>query len=78
MITDRKSIEKYGENRLYFAPPIDYDRAMKQIPCGKVITVGKIWEYFARLSGADFAEPITAGIFVSIAVWASYQCLEDA
>ena len=22
-ITDRKSIEKYGENRLYFAPPID-------------------------------------------------------
>lgn len=40
-----------------FAPLIDYDRAMKQIPCGKVIAVWKIWEYFARLSGADFTEP---------------------
>ena len=45
-----------------FAPLIDYDRAMKQIPCGKVTAVWKIWEYFARLSGADFTEPITAGI----------------
>ena len=33
----------------------------------------KIREYFAELSGADFTEPITAGIFASIAAWASYQ-----
>ena len=72
-ITDEKSIEKYGSSRMYFAPPIDYDRIMKQIPYGKVITVGKIREYFARVSQADFTEPITAGIFVSIAAWASYQ-----
>ena len=72
-ITDAKSIEKYGGDRMYFAPPIDYDKVMKQVPCGKVITVGKIREYFAKLSGADFTEPITAGIFVSIAAWASYQ-----
>ena len=44
---------------------------------GKVITVGKIREYFAELNGADFTEPITAGIFVSIAAWASYQRSED-
>ena len=73
IITDQKSIEKYGGNRMYFAPPIEYDRVMKQIPYGKVITVGKIREYFAGLSGADFTEPITAGVFVSIAAWASYQ-----
>lgn len=72
-ITDEKSIEKYGGSRMYFAPPIDYDRIMKQIPYGKVITVGKIREYFARVNQADFTEPITAGIFVSIAAWASYQ-----
>ena len=72
-ITDEKSIEKYGGSKMYFAPPIDYDRIMKQIPYGKVITVGKIREYFARVSQADFTEPITAGIFVSIAAWASYQ-----
>ena len=62
IITDRKSIEKYGESKMYFTPPIDYDKRMKQIPYGKVITVGQIREYFAKLSGADFTEPLTAGI----------------
>lgn len=52
-------------------------KSMKQIPHGKVITVGKIREYFAKLNGADFTEPITAGIFVSIAAWASNQRSED-
>lgn len=76
-ITDKKSIEKYGGNKMYFSPPIDYDKVMKQIPYGKVITVGKIREYFAKLNGADFTEPITAGIFVSIAAWASCQRSEN-
>ena len=72
-ITDQKSIEKYGGSRMYFAPPIDYDRAMRKVPYGKVITVGKIREHFAKINGADFTEPITAGVFVSIAAWASFQ-----
>lgn len=76
-ITDQKSIEKYGGSKMYFAPPIDYDRAMRQVPYGKVITVGKIREHFAKINGADFTEPITAGVFVSIAAWASYQRAED-
>ena len=33
--------------------------------------------YFAAQSGADFTEPITAGVFVSIAAWASEQRSED-
>lgn len=45
IITDQKSIEKYGGSKMYFAPPIDYDRVMKQIPYGKVITIGKIREF---------------------------------
>ena len=77
IITDEKSIKKYGGNRMYFAPPIDYDKVMRLVPFGKLITVGMIREYFARMSGADFTEPITAGIFVSIAAWASYQRTED-
>ena len=76
-ITDEKSIEKYGGNRMYFAPPIDYDSVMKRVPAGKVTTVGAIREYFAKRNGADFTEPITAGIFVSIAAWASHQRSED-
>ena len=42
IITDEKSIEKYGGNRMYFAPPIAYDEVMKKIPYGKVITVVSI------------------------------------
>ena len=76
-ITDVKSIEKYGGNKMYFAPPIAYDEVMKKIPYGKVITVGKIRELFTKKNGADFTEPITAGIFVSIAAWASHQRFED-
>ena len=76
-ITDEKSIEKYGGDRMYFAPPIDYDKIMRMVPPGKLITIGTIREYFARINGADFTEPITAGIFVSIAAWASFQRDDD-
>lgn len=76
-ITDKKSIEKYGGDRMYFASPTDYDKVMKRVPFGKLITVGTIREYFADKSGADFTEPITAGIFVSIVAWASFQREDD-
>ena len=62
---------------MYFAPPIDYDRAMRRVPRGMVTTVGEIRAFFAREAGADFTEPITAGVFVSIAAWASFQRQAD-
>ena len=34
IIIDQKSIEKYGGNKMYFAPPIDYDKVMKKVPYG--------------------------------------------
>ena len=77
VITDQKSIEKYGGDRMYFAPPIAYDAVMRAVPYGKVTTVGAIRAYFATQNGADFTEPITAGIFVSIAAWASEQREDD-
>lgn len=77
IVTDEGTIQKYGGEKMYFAPPIDYDRVMKRVPFGKLLTVGAIREYFAKKNGADFTDPITAGIFVSIAAWASYQRTED-
>lgn len=77
IITDRASIQKYGGSRMYFAPPMAYDNVMRRVPYGKVVTVGMIREYFARQNHADFTDPITAGIFVSIAAWASCQRSED-
>ena len=52
---------------------MDDDRIMKQVHFGRVITVGGLRAYFAEENDADFTEPITAGIFVSIAAWASFQ-----
>lgn len=73
ILTDEASIQKYGGSRMYFALPLAYDRIMKTIPYGKVITVGEMRDHLARVNGADFTDPITAGIFVSIAAWASFQ-----
>ena len=73
ILTDEASIQKYGGSRMYFAPPLAYDRIMKTIPYGKVITVGEMRDHLARVNGADFTDPTTAGIFVSIAAWASFQ-----
>ena len=77
MVTDPATVRKYGGDRMYFAPPIDYDRAMRRVPRGMVTTVGEIRAFFAREAGADFTEPITAGVFVSIAAWASFQRQAD-
>ena len=48
IITDEKSIEKYGGDKMYFAPPIDYDKVMRLVPCGKLLTVGTIREFFIK------------------------------
>ena len=47
-ITDPESIEPYGGSKMQFAPPIEYDRVMRKIPYGKVITVGEIRAHFAK------------------------------
>lgn len=73
IVTDERTIQKYGGPRMYFAPPIAYDQVMGQVPQGRVVTVGDIRRYFAKKNQADFTDPITAGIFVSIAAWASHQ-----
>lgn len=77
IITDIKTIERYGGNRMLIAPPIYYDRIMKRVPEGKLLTVSQMREYLAEQNGADFTDPMTAGIFVNIAAWASYQRSEN-
>ena len=77
VVTDRATIEKYGGERMFFAPPLQYDQLMRRVPWGYLTTVGEMRSYLARKNGADFTEPITAGCFVSIAAWASEQRGED-
>lgn len=77
VITDEGSIKRYGGSRMYLAPPLAYDEIMRTVPEGWLITVGEIRRKLALSAGADFTDPITAGIFVSIAAWASCQRESD-
>ena len=71
IITDPKSIARYGGERMFIAAPIQYDEIMKKIPKGKVITSDRIRSYLAKKNNADFTCPLTAGIFINIAAHAS-------
>lgn len=76
-VTDEATIRTYGGSRMLLAPPLAYDALMRRIPFGKVTTTGELRAYLARENGADFTDPMTAGIFVSIAAWASHQRPDD-
>ena len=73
VVTDPRTIAKYGGCRMLLVPPPAYDAVMRTIPFGKVTTVGEIRAHLARRHQADFTDPMTAGIFISIAAWASFQ-----
>ena len=50
---------------------------MKKVPKGKLVTVSQMRDYLAKQNNADFTDPMTAGIFINIVAWASYQRNED-
>lgn len=77
IVTDEKTIKRFGGTKMFFAPPVYYDRLIKTVPSGKLLTVGQMREYFAKQNNADFTDPMTAGIFVNIVAWASYQRNDD-
>ena len=77
IVEDEKTIKKYRGNKMFFAPPLYYDKLMKKVPRGKLVTVGQIRDYLAKQNSADFTDPMTAGIFVNIVAWASYQRNND-
>ncbi len=77
IVKDEKTIKKYGGTKMFFAPPIYYERLMKKVPKGKLITANMMRDYLARENGADFTDPMTAGIFVNIVAWASFQRKTD-
>ena len=53
LVTDEATVKKYGGTRMYFAPPLDYDALMRQVPPGRLTTVGELRGFLARCAGAD-------------------------
>jgi len=66
-----KLVERFGGTKMLIAPPTDYDRLMKLIPEGKLVTVPLIREKLAQEHKADFTCPLTGGIFTNIVANAS-------
>lgn len=77
IIKDEKSIKKYGGKRMLLAPPIYFDKLIKNVPKGKLVTTSQLRSYLAQKNNASFTDPMTAGIFINIVAWASYQRDED-
>ncbi len=77
IIQDIKTIERYGGTKMLLAPPLAYNKLMQKVPFRKLITVSQIRNILAKENGADFTAPMTAGIFINIVAWASYQRKED-
>lgn len=77
VITDKSAIKRYGGARKLFVPPMEYDRIMRLVPKGRLITVDRIREYLARSYDADFTDPMTAEIFIMLRAWSSAQRTSD-
>jgi len=62
-----------GEGRMVIAAPREVDRLMKQVPKGRVVTINELRAALAKKHKADFACPITTGIFSWIAAHAAAE-----
>ena len=62
-----------GEGRMVIAAPHEVDALMRQIPKSRVVTINELRAALARKHQADFACPITTGIFSWIAAHAAAE-----
>lgn len=76
-LSDEKGIKKWGGKTMVVAPPLDYDKYMKLVPEGKLITTNVLRKKLAADHKVDVCCPLTCGIFTQIAAWASFQRTED-
>src|SRR6185295_9909636 len=57
--------------------PVEVDRLMKQVPKGKLATINELRATLAAQHKADFACPITTGIFSWIAAHAADEAASE-
>ena len=62
-----------GEGRMVIATPREVDALMKQVPKGRIVTINELRDALAKKHKADFACPITTGIFSWIAAHATAE-----
>ena len=72
-LTSPKLIERYKTDTMAIAAPAEYDQLMKKVPKGKLTTIDRMMAVMAKKHNAGCACPMTAGIFVNIAAYASEE-----
>jgi alkylated DNA nucleotide flippase Atl1 len=71
-VTGRLS-KRWGEGHFVIPAPREVDALMKQVPKGRVVTINELRAALARKHQADFACPITTGIFSWITAHAAAE-----
>src|SRR2546421_11053583 len=65
--------KRWGEGKMVIPAPIEVDALMKKVPKGRVVTINELLAALATKHKADFACPITTGIFSWIAAHAAAE-----
>ncbi|HUE36377.1 MAG TPA: hypothetical protein VMO20_03215 [Candidatus Acidoferrum sp.] len=68
-----KMSKRWGEGIMVIPAPMEVDALMKQVPRGRVITTNELRAALAKNHNADFACPMTTGIFSWIAAHAAVE-----
>jgi hypothetical protein len=64
---------RWGEGKMVIPAPLEVDALMKQVPKGRVVTINELRGALAARHKADFACPMTTGIFSWIAAHAANE-----
>ena len=70
-----KMSQKWGAGTMVIPAPVEVDALMRKVPRGKVTTINELRTALAHRHKADFACPITTGIFAWIAAHAAAEDL---
>src|SRR5215469_1238998 len=68
-----KMSKRWGEGMMVVPAPFEVDALMKQVPRGLLLTVNELRAALAKKHKADFACPMTTGIFSWIAAHAAAE-----
>ena len=68
-----KMSKRFGAGTMVVPAPIEVDELMRRVPKGRVTTISELREALARKHRANFACPMTTGIFAWIAAHAAEE-----
>jgi hypothetical protein len=72
-----KMAQRWGGGRMVIPAPLEVDALMKQVPRGRLVTINELRAALATRHRANFACPLTTGIFAWIAAHAAAEAAGD-